>query len=194
MVSIFPLILFSFLNYIFRSILHDRKVFNNPQQFQPERYLKDGKLHSDARDPDCAVFGFGRRSVNAIYSTCTLINSSPVYVLEDTWATARYTRLYPVFSWYITSNHQWTTREIRLIWNLSLPPVYWRKYVQSSMLVTVSWNCFDSTGTLFPSNVLSNLDRLRPKRWFVILSIRKANALNIPELKKVYEPPLLYWY
>ena len=49
---------------LFRSILHDRKVFNNPEEFQPERYLKDGKLNPDARDPDCAVFGFGRRSVN----------------------------------------------------------------------------------------------------------------------------------
>ena len=54
----------SVLNFLFnRSILHDRKAFNNPQEFQPERYLKDGKLNPDVRDPDCAVFGYGRRSV-----------------------------------------------------------------------------------------------------------------------------------
>ena len=47
--------------------MHDRKVFNNPQEFQPERYLKDGKLNSDVRDPECAAFGFGRRSVNTAY-------------------------------------------------------------------------------------------------------------------------------
>ena len=52
------------LNFLFRSILHDRKAFNDPQEFQPERYLKDGKLNPDVRDPDCAAFGFGRRSVN----------------------------------------------------------------------------------------------------------------------------------
>ena len=57
----------SVLNSLFRSILHDRKVFNNPQEFQPERYLKDGKLNPDVRDPDCAAFGFGRRSVNTAY-------------------------------------------------------------------------------------------------------------------------------
>ena len=62
------LILFSVLNFLFRSILHDPKVFNNPEEFQPERYLKDGKLNPDVRDPDCAAFGFGRRSVNTTYS------------------------------------------------------------------------------------------------------------------------------
>ena len=86
MVSIYTLSFFSLPNLIFRSILHDREVFNNPQEFQPERYLKDGKLNPDVRDPDCAAFGYGRRSVDATYSTCTLIliNSFPVYVLEDT--------------------------------------------------------------------------------------------------------------
>ena len=53
--------------------MHDRKVFNDPHEFKPERYLKDGKLNPDVRDPNCAVFGFGRRSVIATYS--------PAYVL-----------------------------------------------------------------------------------------------------------------
>ena len=44
--------------------MHDPKVFNNPEEFQPERYIKDGKLNLDVMDPDCAAFGFGRRSVN----------------------------------------------------------------------------------------------------------------------------------
>ena len=82
-----PLILFSVPNFLIRSILNDRKVFKNPQEFQPERYLKDGQLNPDMRDPDCAAFGFGRRSVNTTYSpTCILIITkfSLVYVLEDT--------------------------------------------------------------------------------------------------------------
>ena len=81
--------------YITRSILHDPKVFKNPQEFQPERFLKDGKLDPDVRDPDCAVFGFGRRSVimmNTIYFLVCSFKSklltpfprSPVYVLGDT--------------------------------------------------------------------------------------------------------------
>ena len=55
--------------------MHDPKVFNNPMEFQPERYLKDGKLNPDVKDPDCAVFGFGRRSANPI--------CSPAYMLMD---------------------------------------------------------------------------------------------------------------
>lgn len=45
----------------YRSILHDPSVFSSPLEFQPERYLKDGKLDPNARNPDCAAFGFGRR-------------------------------------------------------------------------------------------------------------------------------------
>jgi cytochrome P450 len=44
-------------------MLHDSEVFNDPMSFQPERYLKDGKLNPDVRDPDSAIFGFGRRYV-----------------------------------------------------------------------------------------------------------------------------------
>ena len=61
-------LLLSTLTFLFRSILHDPGLFNNPHEFQPERYLKDGKLNPDVRDPDSA-FGFGRRSV---VSTCSL--------------------------------------------------------------------------------------------------------------------------
>ena len=65
--------------------MHDREVFNDPEEFQPERYLKDGKLNPAVRDPDCAAFGYGRRSVNTTQSPIyTLINSSPAFVPEDT--------------------------------------------------------------------------------------------------------------
>jgi Cytochrome P450 len=64
-------------------MMHDPEVFNEPMVFQPERYLKDGKLNPDVRDPDSAVFGFGRRSVDPAYSPIyALTDSSPVYVLE----------------------------------------------------------------------------------------------------------------
>ena len=46
-----------------RSILHDPKVFNNPMEYQPERYLKDGKLNPDMMDRDSVAFGYGRRWV-----------------------------------------------------------------------------------------------------------------------------------
>jgi hypothetical protein len=37
-------------------------------EYQQERVLKDGKLNPDVLDPDPLVFGFGRRSVDPIYS------------------------------------------------------------------------------------------------------------------------------
>jgi len=43
------------------SILHDPKSYNNPMEYQPERYLKDGKLNSDMVDPASVAFGYGRR-------------------------------------------------------------------------------------------------------------------------------------
>jgi len=43
------------------SVLNDPVVYRNPKEFRPERYLKDGKLDPDVRDPDCAAFGYGRR-------------------------------------------------------------------------------------------------------------------------------------
>jgi Cytochrome P450 len=69
-----------------RSILHDPKVYNNSMEFQPERYLKDGKLDPNVRDPDCAAFGFGRRSVDPVFASIymLMLKSYPVYVLEDT--------------------------------------------------------------------------------------------------------------
>jgi cytochrome P450 len=44
-------------------MMHDPEVFIDPMVFQPERYLKDGKLNPDVRDPDSAVFGFGRFNI-----------------------------------------------------------------------------------------------------------------------------------
>ena len=32
-------------------------------EYQPERYLKDGKLNLDVLDPASVAFGYGRRSV-----------------------------------------------------------------------------------------------------------------------------------
>ena len=45
-------------------------------EYDPERYLKDGKLNPDVMDLDSVAFGFGRRSVDpkysTIYTTCFL--------------------------------------------------------------------------------------------------------------------------
>ncbi|KDQ59104.1 hypothetical protein JAAARDRAFT_33832 [Jaapia argillacea MUCL 33604] len=43
------------------SILQDPVAYPDPQEFKPERFMKDGQLNPDVQDPDTAAFGFGRR-------------------------------------------------------------------------------------------------------------------------------------
>ncbi|OBZ67581.1 O-methylsterigmatocystin oxidoreductase [Grifola frondosa] len=43
------------------AFLHDPKVYSMPEEFMPERFIKDGKLNSDIRDPSTIAFGYGRR-------------------------------------------------------------------------------------------------------------------------------------
>ncbi|RPD62686.1 CyP450 monooxygenase [Lentinus tigrinus ALCF2SS1-7] len=43
------------------AVLHDQEEYPEPERFLPERFIKDGKLNPDVRDPGTAAFGFGRR-------------------------------------------------------------------------------------------------------------------------------------
>ncbi|KAK7678432.1 hypothetical protein QCA50_018492 [Cerrena zonata] len=43
------------------SILHDPDVFPEPENFKPERFIKDGRLDPSVRNPLEYAFGFGRR-------------------------------------------------------------------------------------------------------------------------------------
>jgi cytochrome P450 len=42
-------------------MMHDSAYFKNPMKFEPERYLKNGKIAPEILDPEVAAFGFGRR-------------------------------------------------------------------------------------------------------------------------------------
>jgi len=43
------------------AMLHDETVYPEPFEFKPERFMNDGQINPAVRDPDHAVFGFGRR-------------------------------------------------------------------------------------------------------------------------------------
>ena len=44
--------------------MHDPDIYEDPEVFRPERFIRDGKLDfSTAPDPGRFVFGFGRRYV-----------------------------------------------------------------------------------------------------------------------------------
>ncbi|KAI9058197.1 CyP450 monooxygenase [Trametes sanguinea] len=42
-------------------ILHDPVEYPQPDEFRPERFIRDGQLNPDIRDPTQYMFGFGRR-------------------------------------------------------------------------------------------------------------------------------------
>ncbi|TFK25339.1 cytochrome P450 [Coprinopsis marcescibilis] len=68
------------------AMLHDEKVYPEPFRFNPDRFMKDGKLDfKTQRDPNHACFGFGRRICPARYmafSAVWLAIASILYVFE----------------------------------------------------------------------------------------------------------------
>ncbi|KAI0697627.1 cytochrome P450 [Cerioporus squamosus] len=57
--------------------MHDPEIYENPHEFRPERFIKDGQLDAGARDPYEYVFGFGRRSVRLTGPTTADTRSTP---------------------------------------------------------------------------------------------------------------------
>ncbi|TFK18384.1 oxidoreductase A [Coprinopsis marcescibilis] len=67
------------------AIMHDPEVFEDPHEFRPERYLKDGKLDNSVLDPEAAAFGFGRRICPGRYlsnTSFTLLAASLLAVFD----------------------------------------------------------------------------------------------------------------
>jgi len=44
-----------------RALCYDETVYPAPHTYDPERFLKDGKLDRSVKDPEDRVFGTGRR-------------------------------------------------------------------------------------------------------------------------------------
>ena len=58
---------------VYRAICYDKTVYPAPHTYDPERFLKNGKLNRLVKDPEGRVFGTGRwyNSVNAMVLTLT---------------------------------------------------------------------------------------------------------------------------
>jgi cytochrome P450 len=61
-------------------MLHDPEVFPEPSYFRPERFLKNGRLDPDVRDPALA-FGLGRRACAGRHFAERILFILVVYVL-----------------------------------------------------------------------------------------------------------------
>lgn len=42
-------------------MLRDPEDYPDPENFNPDRFIKDGRIDPDVRDPGTIAFGFGRR-------------------------------------------------------------------------------------------------------------------------------------
>ena len=44
-----------------RACMHDPAVYKDPDEFRPDRFIRDGKLNPEVLDPATIIFGSGRR-------------------------------------------------------------------------------------------------------------------------------------
>ena len=56
-------------------MLRDPRDYPEPESFYPDRFIKNGKINREVRDPSTITFGFGRRSVQ-VGSLSSDINTS----------------------------------------------------------------------------------------------------------------------
>ncbi|KAG7440108.1 cytochrome P450 [Guyanagaster necrorhizus] len=78
------------------AMLHDETVYPEPHSFMPERFIKEGKLNPDIRDPDTVLFGFGRRICPArhmAYSSIWIAIASMLAVFDITKATDEFGKI-----------------------------------------------------------------------------------------------------
>ena len=55
--------------------MHNPDIYPEPNTFNPERFIRDGKLRDDILDPVSIVFGFGRRYVPSPLDVVFSMNS-----------------------------------------------------------------------------------------------------------------------
>ena len=48
--------------------MSDPEIYEDPEIFRPERFIRHGKLDTSVRDPAAFVFGFGRRHVPPMHT------------------------------------------------------------------------------------------------------------------------------
>ncbi|KAJ2932191.1 hypothetical protein H1R20_g4907, partial [Candolleomyces eurysporus] len=65
------------------AMMHDADVFDNPFEFVPERYIKDGKIDLSAPDTERAAFGHGRRNDAMFVMAASLLATHTIAAPKD---------------------------------------------------------------------------------------------------------------
>ena len=69
--------------------MRDPNAYEKPDEFRPERFIKNEKIDSSVRDPFAFTFGFGRRYTVTFYmrhahEVVEVMHVWTGYALEDT--------------------------------------------------------------------------------------------------------------
>ncbi|KAF7798049.1 hypothetical protein EIP86_009261 [Pleurotus ostreatoroseus] len=67
-----------------RAMLHNPADYPQPEHFNPERFLLDGRLNPKVKDPLLAAFGFGRRYLAMDSLTLSFASILSVFYIEST--------------------------------------------------------------------------------------------------------------
>ncbi len=59
--------------------MNDPEVYQDPDVFRPERFIREGKLDTSVRDPAVFVFGYGQRHVAAEHPSFVYKRLTPGY-------------------------------------------------------------------------------------------------------------------
>ena len=74
---------------MYRAICYDENVYPAPHTYDPERFLKNGKLDRSVKDPEDRVFGTGRRYDSAHTIILTLTALPIVRICPGRWFALR---------------------------------------------------------------------------------------------------------